>query len=87
MVMLICLGKAIKNHRLAVTFTLLFMTSAVLGILVAIQFQPIETVLEQTHPTVTKEVSQLEGPYTISYTSTGPSILSLIRTATMAKDL
>jgi len=75
-VMLISLGRAIKKHRLAVIFFSLISSSAVLGILVALQFQPIETVIEQTQPTVAKEVSQSKGQYTISYTTTGPSILS-----------
>ena len=75
-VMLISLGRAIKKHRLAVIFISLISSSAVLGILVALQFQPIETVIEQTQPTVAKEVSQSKGQYTISYTTTGPSILS-----------
>jgi len=54
----------------------MLVSSSIFGILMALHFQPIETIIEQTQPTVDKQVNQLEGPYTIQYTTTGPSILS-----------
>ena len=65
-----------KNHKNAVKLISMLLSSSVLGILIALQFQPIERIIEQTQPNVAKEVSQLDGPYTILYTTTGPSILS-----------
>lgn len=41
----------------------------------ALQFQPIETIIEQSGPVITK-VIQSEGPYPIPYNTTGPSILA-----------
>lgn len=74
--MLFSFGQAIKSHKIAVEFISMLVSSSFLGILVALQFQPIETIIEQTQPTIAKDVSQSEGPYTITYTTTGPTILS-----------
>lgn len=70
------LGQTIKNHKIAVEFISMLLCSSVFGIAVALQFQPIETVIELPQSTVVKQVIQSEGPYTITYITTGPSILS-----------
>jgi hypothetical protein len=65
-----------KNHKIAIKFIFMLLSSSVLGILVALQFQPIETIIEQSGPIVAKEVIQSDEPYSIAYTTTGPSILA-----------
>ena len=70
------LTKGIKNHKIALEFLSMLISSSILGILIALQFQPIETIIELTQPTAAKEAGQSEGPHTILYTTTGPSILS-----------
>jgi hypothetical protein len=54
----------------------MLISSSILGILIALQFQPVETIIDLSQSTVAKEVGQSDGPYAITYTTTGPSILS-----------